>query len=410
MTPRGRGAVPAHPDDRTVTTTLIPVLCGIVAAAITLAATPLAGRLARALGAVDQPSGRRIHTRATPRLGGLAIALGASVPMLWFLPLDHDARGLLIGALLISALGAVDDACALPPLYKLAGQVACSAVPVAGGLTIDHITVPLVGVGNLGWLQYPVTVVWFVAIVNIINFIDGMDGLAAGVTGIGAVTLAVIAASLNRPEAAVAGAAIAGACAAFLVFNFHPASIFMGDAGSMFLGFMTAGISVSGVMKTSATVAVVIPLLVLAIPILDTSFVVLKRIKHGLPVYAADRSHFHHRFFTIGWGQRRTVLTLYAWCALMGAVALAIHFVPYRDAVTGDPRPAGVAVAVGGALVAVACAGYLVYVLEILKWRSTPVVSIVREGKAARAERRRSTGDPGASDVPGRRATDRAER
>lgn len=391
-------------------TTFIPVLCAVVAALVTLGLTPVAGRLARRLGAVDQPSGRRIHTEATPRMGGLAIAVGAALPMLYFLPVDSEARGLLLGAVLISALGAIDDACDLPPLLKLAGQVACAAVPVSAGLTIDHITVPLVGVGNLGLLQYPVTIVWFVAIVNIINFIDGMDGLAAGVTGLGAVTFAVIAASLNRPEAAIAGAAIAGACAAFLVFNFHPATIFMGDSGAMFLGFMTAGISVSGVMKTTATVAVVIPLLVLAIPILDTSFVVLKRLKHGLPVYAADRSHFHHRFFTIGWGQRRTVLTLYAWCALMGTVAMAIHFVPYRDP-TGAPQAAGIAVLVAGALLALGCAAYLVYVLEILKWRNTPVVSIVREGRAVRAERRRAGAEGAPPDgAERRRPADRSRR
>lgn len=370
-----------------MTTTLIPVLCAIAAGAITLLLTPPAARLARLVGAVDEPSGRRIHTRPTPRLGGLAIMVGAVVPMLWYLPEDAEGRGLIAGAVLVALLGAVDDAVGLDPLMKLTGQAACAAVPVAAGLTIDHITLPLLGVGNLGPLQYPLTILWFVAIVNIINFIDGMDGLAAGVTGIGATSFAIIAASLNRPEAAVAAAALAGACAAFLVWNFHPAKIFMGDSGSMFLGFMVAGVAVSGVMKSAAAVAVVLPLLVLAIPILDTSFVVLKRLKHGRPVYAADRSHFHHRFFTIGWGQRKTVLAMYAWCALMGAVALAIRFVPYRDA-DGDLRPAG-AVALGGAgLVALLAAVYLVYVLEILKWRNTPVVKIVREGRALREQER----------------------
>lgn len=374
-----------------MTTTLIPVLCAIAAAVVTLLATPVAARLARRLGAVDVPSGRRIHTRPTPRMGGLAIVLGALVPVVWFLPADPEARGLVVGAALIALLGAIDDTLTLDPMVKLAGQIACASIPVAAGLTIDHITLPVVGVGNLGILQYPVTVLWFVAIVNIINFIDGMDGLAAGVTGIGATTFAVIAASLNRPEAAIAAAALAGACAAFLWFNFHPARIFMGDTGSMFLGFMIAGVAVSGVMKSAAAVAVVIPLLVLAIPILDTSFVVLKRLKYGRPVYAADRSHFHHRFFTIGWGQRKTVLAMYAWCALMGAVALAIRFVPYRDA-DGGLDPVGTAVLAAAGTVALAAAVYLVYVLEILKWRNTPVVKIVREGRATRAREREVTG------------------
>lgn len=370
-----------------MTTTLIPVLCALAGGAITLLLTPVAGRLAERLGAVDVPSGRRIHTRPTPRMGGIAIMVGAVVPMVWFLPVDIEGRGLIVGAVLIALVGAVDDALGLDPLMKLVAQAACAAIPVGAGLTIDHITLPVLGVGNLGPLQYPLTVFWFVAIVNIINFIDGMDGLAAGVTGIGATSFAVIAASLNRPEAAIAAAALAGSCAAFLRFNFHPARIFMGDSGSMFLGFMVAGVAVSGVMKSAAAVAVVLPLLVLAIPILDTSFVVLKRIKHGRPVYAADRSHFHHRFFTIGWGQRKTVLAMYAWCGLMGALALAIRFVSYRDA-DGDLRLEGALTLTGAGLVALAAAVYLVYVLEILKWRNTPVVNIVREARAQREHER----------------------
>jgi UDP-GlcNAc:undecaprenyl-phosphate GlcNAc-1-phosphate transferase len=180
-------------------------------------------------------------------------------------------------------------------------------------------------------------------------------------------------------------AALAGACAAFLVFNFHPARVFMGDSGSMLLGFVIAGVAVSGVMKSAAAIAVVAPLVILAIPILDTSFVVLKRLKYGLPVYGADRSHFHHRFFTIGWGQRKTVLALYGWCALMGAVAVALRFVPYSDP-DGGVRLAGTIGLAAAGLVALLASIYLIYVLEILKWRSTPVIKLVRESRMARRE------------------------
>ena len=248
------------------------------------------------------------------------------------------------------------------------------------------MTLPFLGVGDLGPAQYPLTVLWFVALVNMINFTDGMDGLAAGISGLGATTFAILAASLGRSDPAIMAAALAGACAAFLVFNFHPARVFMGDSGSMLLGFVLAGVAISGVMKTTAAVAVVAPLVILAIPILDTSFVVLKRLKHGLPVYGADRSHFHHRFFNIGWGQRKTVLALYAWCALMGAVAVALRFVSYKDA-DGSIDPVGAIGLSIGAVVAVAAAIYLVYVLEILKWRSTPVVTLVRQRTAARRAR-----------------------
>jgi UDP-GlcNAc:undecaprenyl-phosphate GlcNAc-1-phosphate transferase len=367
-----------------MTTNLIPIVCAVAAAIVVLVLTPPTAWLARRIGAVDQPAGRRIHLVATPRLGGLALLVGFLAPALYYLPDDAPTRGLVAGAALVALLGAVDDIWGLTPAFKLLGQVACAAVPVAAGLTIDHVTLPVVGVGDLGAAQYPISILWFVALVNMINFTDGMDGLAAGVSGIGATTFAIIAASLGRDDPAILAAALAGACAAFLVFNFHPARVFMGDCGSHLLGFVIAGVAISGVMKSAAAIAVVAPLIVLAIPILDTSFVILKRLKYGLPIYSADRSHFHHRFFTIGWGQRRTVLALYGWCALMGAVALALRFVPYSDG-HGDWHLAGslgIALAVA---VAVAASVYLVYILEILKWRSTPVVEIVRRQRLARA-------------------------
>lgn len=366
-----------------MTTTLIPLLSALVAGLVVIAATPLAMRLAVRVGAVDHPSDRRIHREPTPRLGGVAILAGFLVPVLYYLPADRATRALVTGAVLIALLGAVDDVWGLSPPVKLTGQAACASVPVAAGLTIDHITVPLLGAGDLGAAQYPLTILWFIALVNMINFSDGMDGLAAGISGLGLTTFAVLAASLGRADAAIMAAALAGACAAFLWFNFHPARIFMGDSGSMLLGFVIAGVAVGGVMKSAAAIAVVAPLVVLAIPILDTSFVILKRLKHGLPVYSADRSHFHHRFFTIGWSQRKTVLALYGWCALMGGVAIAIRFLPVTDPDGGLSLLGAVGIALAG-LVAVAAAVYLVYVLEILKWRSTPVVKIVRESRLAR--------------------------
>ncbi len=370
-----------------MTTTLIPILCALAAAGVVLATTPAAARLARRLGAVDQPSGRRIHLEPTPRLGGLALLAGFLAPVLLFLPVSNGSRAIVLGAVLIALLGAADDIWGLGPFVKLAGQLACAALPVAAGITIDHLTLPFLGVGDLGPAQYPITLLWFVALVNMINFTDGMDGLAAGVSGLGATTFAIIAASLGRADPAIMAAALAGACAAFLVFNFHPAKVFMGDSGSMLLGFVIAGVAVDGVMKSAAAVAVVVPLIVLAIPILDTSFVVMKRLKYKLPVYGADRSHFHHRFFTIGWGQRKTVLALYGWCALMGSVAVAMRFVPYSDG-HGHLLFGGTLALVGLIGVALAASVYLIYVLEILKWRRTPVVKLVRDGREARARDR----------------------
>ncbi|MGD9572965.1 MAG: glycosyltransferase family 4 protein [Thermoleophilia bacterium] len=374
-----------------MTTTLIPLLSAIAAALVVLALTPPAMALARRVGALDHPSDRRIHREPTPRLGGLALLAGFLVPVLAFLPEDPATRALIVGAVLITLLGAADDIWGLSPAVKLAGQVACASIPVAAGLTIDHITLPLLGVGDLGIAQYPITVLWFVALVNMINFTDGMDGLAAGITGLGATTFAILAASLGRSDPAVVAAALAGACVAFLIYNFHPARVFMGDAGSMLLGFVIAGVAVSGVMKSAAAIAVVAPLIILAIPILDTSFVILKRLKYGLPVYNADRSHFHHRFFTIGWGQRKTVLALYAWCALMGAAAITLRFVSYRDP-DGGLDISGTLILSAAGLVAISASVYMVYILEILKWRSTPVVTLVRQSRFTRAGRREAVG------------------
>lgn len=358
--------------------TLIPIVCALVAAAAALALTPLAAHLARALGAVAQPAGRSIHSVPTPLLGGLAILAGFLIPVIYYLPIFGTAeKGLVVGTILISLLGAVDDVVDLHPAAKLAGQAACAVVPVAAGLTIDHVTLPFLGAGDLGPAQYPLSVLWFVALANMINFTDGMDGLAAGVSGIGLTTFAVIASSLDRAVPAILAASMAGACIGFLVHNFHPARVFMGDAGSLPLGFLIGGVAIGGVLKSAATVAVVLPLIVLAIPILDTSFVVLKRLKHGLPVYSADRSHFHHRFLSIGWSQRRTVLAIYAWCVLMSGAAIVISF--------RSGGALGTALAASAAFVA---SVYLVYLLEILKWRSTPVVELVRGRREAQARAR----------------------
>ena len=366
-----------------MTTTLIPVISALVALVLAIVLTPPVAALARRVGAVDEPAGRRRHAAPTPLLGGLAILGAFLVPVLWFLPFSGTMRALAIGAVLMAVVGAADDIIELPPLGKLLAQVAVAVIPVAAGVTIDHVTLPLIGVFDLGWVQYPVSIVWFVALVNMINFTDGLDGLTAGLAMIAALTFMILAASLERAEASIIAASLAGACAGFLVFNFHPARIFMGDTGSLVVGFLLAGVAIGGVLKSAAAIALVAPLLILALPILDTSFVIAKRLKYRQPVYGADRNHFHHRFANIGWGPRKTVLVVYAWCALMGAVTLAMRAIPYH----ADDSAATFAgrLALGGiALLAVAATLWLIYRLEILKWRRTPVVTLVRERRPER--------------------------
>jgi UDP-GlcNAc:undecaprenyl-phosphate GlcNAc-1-phosphate transferase len=207
-----------------------------------------------------------------------------------------------------------------------------------------------------------------VAVINVVNLTDGADGLAAGVCFIGAATFAIITLSLDRDAAGILAACTAGACLGFLFHNFYPATIFMGDAGSNLLGYLLACIAIQGVLKTAAAVALFFPLVILAVPILDTGFVVAKRLKYGKPIYTADRWHFHHRFVNIGFSQRRTVLYLYAWTLCLAGMALALRFIPYSDG--HENLNTGWALVLAGVGVLVLIASfYLVIVLEILKLR-----------------------------------------
>jgi UDP-GlcNAc:undecaprenyl-phosphate GlcNAc-1-phosphate transferase len=328
--------------------------------------TPAVGGMARLLGAVDRPDERRLNRRPIPRLGGLAIFLGIVVPSIAFLDLSGESRGVLLGAAVATVVGAVDDFRGLSPPVKLAGQVLAAAIPTMFGLWIDHFTLPLIGVVDLPmWLGVPLSMLFIVAVMNMVNFLDGMDGLAAGVCGIAGVTYAILALSLGKPDPAILSAIVAGACLGFLRHNFFPARIFMGDAGSLCLGFILAAVSIQGLLKTASTVVLLLPLLVLAVPIIDTSFVVARRLKHSRPIYAADRSHLHHRFLNIGFSQRRAAVTMWAWCASLALAALATRFVPLREGGEWDLVRTLVVAAI--ALVAIAFSVYVVYLLEIVK-------------------------------------------
>jgi UDP-GlcNAc:undecaprenyl-phosphate GlcNAc-1-phosphate transferase len=339
----------------------------LVAGACVLAFSPAAEAAARALGVVDRPDSRRhTHGRPVPLLGGLALLLAILVPSLAFLDLDNRYRGILIGAVIAAGVGLVDDLRGLRWWAKLGGQLGAAGVAVAFGITLDRFTFPFIGVHTLPeGLAIVLTLVWIVALMNMVNFLDGLDGLAAGICGIAAATFAVIALSLGKPEAAILSAIVAGACFAFLRSNFYPARIFMGDSGALLLGFVLAAVSVQGLLKTAATVALFFPLIVLAIPILDTSFVVAKRLKYGKPIYAADQWHLHHRFGNLGFSQRRTVSYLWAWCSLLAGAALATRFVPFRAHGEWNLWPT---VAVGIiAFVALLASVYIIALLEIVK-------------------------------------------
>src|SRR3954449_2539347 len=342
---------------------------GLFAAVITFVVTPLSARLALRLDAVDHPRGRGLSERPTPLLGGLAVFAGAGAATARGLLGGHkEWQAILWGAALITLVGAIDDVVDLPPVVKLAGQVVAVLPPVLNGVRVQNFTLPFIHRVDLGGAGEILTIVGLVAIINVVNLSDGIDGLAAGVCAISAIALAIIAFDLDKGSAGVLAAITAGAAIGFLGHNFHPASVFMGDCGSNLLGYLLGVVSVQGSLKTNALVAVVIPLIVLAVPFLDTTFVVLKRMKYGRPVYEADANHFHHRFSRIGFSQRRTVLYLYAWTACLAGLALAVRFVPYSDN-HGHLKAGWTAVMVGLGLIVLLASVYLVYVLEILKFR-----------------------------------------
>ncbi len=338
-----------------------------VALVIVVLLTPAVGGMARLLGVVDRPGeGRRANTRTVPRLGGLALFFGIFVPALAFLDLDRNMRGLLLGAAVATTVGAIDDFRGLRWWEKLAGQLVAASIPTGFGIWVHRFTFPVLGVHELpSWVGVPLTVLGIVAVMNMVNLLDGLDGLAAGVCCISAGTFALIELDLGRANAAILAAIVVGATAGFLRHNFYPARIFMGDSGALLLGFTLAGISVEGLLKTASLVSLFLPLAVLAVPIIDTSFVVAKRLKHRLPVYEGDRFHLHHRFLNIGYSQRRAVLTIYGWCLTLAAAALATRFV--RPHPHGDWRPWAIAVDAAIGLAALAASLYIVYLLEIVK-------------------------------------------
>lgn len=362
-----------------------PLVGLLVAFAIAAVLTPVVAQLARLIGAVDRPRGRGLAAGGTPLLGGIAIFVAVVAAVLIALPDTPGVLGgsrerlyaILLGGAAITAVGAVDDRVDLPWLAKLAGQIAAAWIPVSQGVVIDNITIPWLGAVQFGAFGEPLTILAFVVLMNVVNFSDGIDGLAGGVSAIAAIAMGIVAWDLGRDHASLLAAATAGAALGFLVHNFHPARVFMGDTGAMLLGYLLAAIAVEGSVKTNAVLALVVPFVVLALPVLDTTFVVLKRLKSGVPIYSADQNHFHHRLSRIGFSPRRTVLYLYAWAASLASLAVALRFVPYSDN-RGNFDPIWTTVIVVILLAALAVSFYLVVVLEIVKLRGLDAARLRR--------------------------------
>ncbi len=369
------------------------VFAFLVAAAVAALLTPLAGRLAWRVGAIAYPSDRGLARKPTPELGGLAILAGVVIAALIWMPSTialkpppHAAHGsaeivhtwvVIGGAALIALVGAIDDAVNLPPGVKLIGQVGAAVVAVVGGVVINDLTIPFIGSLQFVGAADPLTVIWLVALMNIVNFSDGVDGLAAGVCTIDGIAFAIIAFSLQGGSSAgaVLAAITAGASLGFLFHNFYPAKIFMGDTGANLLGYLLGVAAVIGSLKTNAVVVLWLPLLVLAVPFLDTGFVVAKRLKYRKKPWTADATHFHHRMAAIGFSQRKTVAYLYGWTAMLAGVALALHFIPYDN--SNGHYYLGWSIVMAAILLLAAIASvYLIYVLEIFKLKSLRAIQL----------------------------------
>ena len=314
----------------------ISYLCLFVAALVTtLACTPLARRIAIAVDAVDYPSARRINKEPIPRMGGIAIFLGIVAAFVvqylgttyfgWpavLVPspkLQVDYWLLVLAFLVIFFTGLLDDRYSLKPLQKLLGQVIAAILAVAAGLVIGDISNPFVpgSFVTLEWLAYPITVIYLVAYTNIINLIDGLDGLAAGISCIASLTMFVLSLMAGRLDAAALSIAVTGSSLDFLRYNFHPASVFMGDSGALTLGFALGASSLLSVTRVAGLTTIIVPLVIAAVPIIDTFSAIVRRLRGHVSIGHADRGHIHHRLMAEGFDQRQAVLLMYSWTALL---------------------------------------------------------------------------------------------
>ncbi|MEH7119373.1 MraY family glycosyltransferase [Neobacillus vireti] len=294
----------------------------IVCFLLSILITPLVKKLAIIIGATDQPNQRKVHTSIMPRLGGLAIFISFIVGILVYQPFSPYSISILLGSFIIILTGICDDLFELPAKYKLLGQLAaaCSVV-FLGNLQMVFINLPFGGQLQFGFLSIPFTILWIVGITNAINLIDGLDGLAAGVSSIALIAISGMAMIQGNFYVVAVGSIVLASTLGFLIYNFHPASIFMGDTGALFLGFIISVLSLLG-FKNVTFISFIIPVIILGVPISDTLFAIIRRIINKQPLSAPDKSHLHHCMLRMGFSHRQTVLLIYAMAAFFGLVAV----------------------------------------------------------------------------------------
>jgi UDP-GlcNAc:undecaprenyl-phosphate GlcNAc-1-phosphate transferase len=311
----------------------------LISALVVLLSTPVIRKIGLRVGLVDRPNSRKVHQRPMVRLGGVAIFIGVAIALLavWWtggfgtlLPKqEYEVWGVAIGGVAFFLIGLADDLFNLSPKTRLILQIVVASLAWQAGVQIDFLTNPLAGLIQLpDWFSLPITVIWLVGMANAINWIDGLDGLAAGVSGIAAVVMFWTCLFMQQPAAAIIAAALAGGTLGFLRYNFNPAQIFMGDGGAYFIGFTLAGVGVIGLVKSVTTVAVLLPYVILAVPILDMSAVILDRLRRGKSPFVADKGHLHHRLLKAGLSHRLTVLFIYSLTLWAGSLAMAVAGMP----------------------------------------------------------------------------------
>ena len=294
----------------------------LLAALVSYILTPYIKKLAFLIGAIDKPDNRKVHKKIMPRLGGLAIYIAFMVAAVASLEMTMDIVGILVGATVIVIVGVLDDKYQLPAKVKLLGQIFAACVLVLFDIRIEWINNPFGGYFYLDYLSIPLTIFWVISFTNVVNLIDGLDGLAAGVSAIASLTVILVAVQMGYYHIAVMTAALAGGIIGFIRYNFNPAPIFMGDTGSMFIGYMLAAISVYGAVKTAATVALIVPAIALGLPIMDTAFAIMRRYSNGRPIFQPDKGHLHHRLLAMGMNQKQAVLLMYGITAILGIAAV----------------------------------------------------------------------------------------
>jgi len=320
---------------------ILPLASTFIAAIVVATfLTPVAEKIALKYNAIDKPDERKVHCSPKPLWGGIAIALGVIIAVCLSIIIFKSVRncldprttrnltGIFIGGVLMVILGMIDDKISVPAKIKFLAQILIAVILIKFDVVITFLTIPGIGLVYLpAWLSWAGTIFWIVGLTNAINLMDGLDGLLAGISTIFALLFFIVALLKGQFIVAMIMMALGGASLGFLRYNFNPARIFMGDTGSLFLGLMYSSLSIVGALKVTTTAALFIPLLIMGVPVLDTSFAIIRRFIKRKPIFSPDKEHVHHRLLECGLSHKQAVLYIYIICGTLGAIGLSLVFI-----------------------------------------------------------------------------------